>query len=190
MNDMYRIGVIKEAFRQKNRRVFLAAPVPFWRKERNYYLAFLIITVLWFGFTGLASAAGGTVRYITECVPSGNLTATAPCVRIGTVGYKPASKMVSAYIIDPAYQAAYEDWIANQISVDSLVASKVTIDWLVANKPAIQNVLNNQSISVAATFDPTLAGQFFAWGFTGLMLVGVAAWGAGSILGFINRVMG
>lgn len=186
---MDRIGVIKEAFRRKNRRTFLAAPVPFWRKERNYYFLILLITVLWFGFTGLADAAGGTVRYITECVPSGTSSTTAPCVRIGSVGYKPGPTMVSVHIIDPAYQAAYEDWIANRIAVDSLVASKTNIDWLVANKSAIQNVLNNQSILAAATFDPMLAGQFFAWGFTGLMLVGAAAWGAGSFIGFVDRVM-
>jgi hypothetical protein len=69
-------------------------------------------------------------------------------------------------------------------SIDTAV-----LDWLLANQTAIQNVLNNQS-TLAQSFDPEVAGQFFAWGFTGIMLVGIASWSAGQLLGFMHRTLG
>ena len=76
-------------------------------------------------------------------------------------------------------------------SVCSLDANfQASIDWYRVNQSAVQNVLNNQSILASASaFDPDLAGKFFAWGFTGIMLVGIAAWGAGQLLGFLHRVL-
>lgn len=63
------------------------------------------------------------------------------------------------------------------------------LDWLAANQTALVNVLNNQSTLAAAAFDPVTAGQFFAWGFCGIMLIGIAAMGAGSVLGFIDKIL-
>lgn len=90
--------------------------------------------------------------------------------------------------VDTNY-SAFLDWlVVNKAVITDLVVKVVQVDWLVANIAAIQNTLNNQSTLVAESFDPALAGEFFAWGFTGLMLVGIAAWGAGTLLGFIDRV--
>lgn len=185
---MGNLGAIKQAMRLENRRVFLPVPVPFWRRVRLSLLFFGLFCFLSGFFVGRADAAGGSLQYIVECNVIGTSgDSTAPCVTVGANRYGPS--MVQAYVIDPAYQVGYEDWIANQLAVDSLVASKTNIDWLVANQAAIQNTLNNQSTLTAQSFDPVTAGQFFGWGFTGLMLVGVAAWGLGSLLGFTDRVL-
>jgi hypothetical protein len=77
----------------------------------------------------------------------------------------------------------------NCVSVSALTPEQeVAILWLIANKSALENVMNNQSTLVAQAFEPDVAGQFFAWGFTLVILVGIAAWGGGQLMGFINRI--
>ena len=75
---------------------------------------------------------------------------------------------------------------AQQLTLPDATAS----DWLTSNQAALINVMNNQSTLAAAAFDPDIAGQFFAWGLTGVVLVGFAAWGCGQVLGFINTTLG
>lgn len=115
---------------------------------------------------------------------------------VGSIGYSvlstscPYGYLLSGNVctVDPNY-STFLDWlVVNKAVLTDLVVKVVQVDWLVANIAAIQNTLNNQSTLVAESFNPTLAGEFFAWGFTGLMLVGIAAWGAGTLLGFIDRV--
>lgn len=196
---MFQPDTTKEFKRQDRRRVFLRASVPFWRRKIIIVLVLGILSFLTGFMARNAQAAGGSLQYVIECVQKSPNTgaSTAPCVTVGATRYAPS--MTQAYVIDPAYQTAYEDWIARQSAVDALVTEKPQIDtlvagvtpinWLVANQSAIQNVLNNQSTLTAQSFDPVVAGQFFGWGFTGLMLVGCAAWGAGSLLGFMDRVL-
>lgn len=188
---MDRIGAMREAYRLQNCRAFLPAPVLFWRRIRLSIFAFGFLC-FFSGFAiGQAQASVGSLRYVVECKYKGttaNSTSSWPCQDVGATTLYPVTTQF--YLPDAVAQNAFESLVVNQAFLDSLTANKAKLDWLVANQIAIQNTLNNQSTLSAQSFDPAVAGQFFGWGFTGLMLVGIAAWGAGSLLGFVNRVMG
>lgn len=103
------IGAMREAYRLEQRRMFLPALVPFWRRLRLSLVIFGLLCFLSGFAAGKAQAApAGSVQYIIECVPSVPVSGTsiAPCVNVDAVGYSPAQ--VQAYVVDPAF-ASYID---------------------------------------------------------------------------------
>lgn len=70
---MDRIGVIKEAMRLENRKVFLFAPVPFWRKYSKqlafFGLLLLVVSSSVFAVTIPADRGGVSFSVNTNCVP-------------------------------------------------------------------------------------------------------------------------
>jgi len=40
-----------------------------------------------------------------------------------------------------------------------------------------------------AQFDPNVAANFFAWGFGGIMFIGMMSWGIGSIVRFTHEIL-
>lgn len=136
---MDRIGVFREASRLENRRMFLTSPVPFWRRVfwRKTRLALGMFGLLCFlsGFAaGKAQAVpAGSVQYALECIPRvpASGTSLAPCVNVGTVGYRPVQ--VQSYVIDSA-SASYID-------------------------------------QLTTPFDYALGSAFWAFGFSGVMIL-------------------
>jgi hypothetical protein len=157
---MDRIGAIKEAMRLQNRLVSLSAPISFWQKERFYVLLILLFSLLWFTL-GQADAA--------------NLTAWLP--------------VCTDYVNGVCNAQSWQQLtIPDVVPVDSYAANQTILGWYVANQFAVQNTLNNQSTLLAQAFDPVTAGQFFVWGFTIVILLGVAAYGIGQVLKMTNDI--
>lgn len=142
---MDRIGALREAYRLEHRRMFLPAPVPFWRRVRLSLLFFGFLCFLSGFAVGQAYAVpAGSTQYVLECVPRVPTTGTsiAPCVNVSGAGYRPVQ--VQAYVIDPAFSSYIDE--------------------------------------LTTPFDYTLGSAFWAFGFTGVMILYFSAHVIGLVL--------
>lgn len=157
---MSNLDAIKDYMRLQSRHASLVAPVSFWRKDWIYIFVILLISLLWLA-VGRADAANLTA-WVSVCTDY-------------------AAGVCNA-------QSWQQLTIPDVVPVDSYAANQTILGWYVANQSAVQNTLNNQSTLVAQIFDPVTAGQFFGWGFTVVIIVGVSAWGIGQVLKMGNDI--
>lgn len=156
----------------------------------------LLLVLIWFGVSSLASAAVCVSNYATggRTYLIADTTRTPPNCLYGVLfqnaDYGPLSSVVSnpAVIQDNVtYNPAFLDLVANQPTVDWSASNFNTLDWYVQNRAAIETMLANNP--GAQVVDSAKAAQLFAWGFSFPLLVYFWSWAAGEIVRLLRDVL-